>query len=199
MEGANRGEGSICNRIILLAIVHIDMLEQFIKEDLSVAYVQAVAGRAGVELSTFRRDWGLDGSFQEITISGGRRFPSGFPVDYQLKATARWDCRDGQIIYDLDARMYNALASRTRQHIDEGANLCILILYCLPDDPQQWLVLDADQLLLRKCCYWHTINGSVSGNVRKVRVKIPSSQILTPNALVVLLKDAKNKGVAYYG
>lgn len=174
------------------------MLEPFIKEDLSIAYVRAVAGRAGIYLAHYVRDWGVDGSFDTIQIVGGKPFPSGFPLDYQLKATECWDCNDDRIIYDLDVEIHNALAMRTRQHLEEGANSCVLILYCLPDDPSQWLTLNADGLILRKCCYWYMIDGPVSDNARTVRVKIPTSQVLTPNALLGLLEDAKDRGIAYY-
>ena len=46
--------------------------QQIIEELLSVAHVQAVAARAGVSISNFDRDFGIDGTFRQITAKSVR-------------------------------------------------------------------------------------------------------------------------------
>jgi hypothetical protein len=55
--------------------------QQIIEELLSIAHVQAVAARAGVSISNFDKDFGIDGTFRQITSIGNRRFTSGYALD----------------------------------------------------------------------------------------------------------------------
>jgi hypothetical protein len=41
--------------------------QQIVQELLSVAHVQAVAARAGVSISNFDKDFGIDGTFRQIS------------------------------------------------------------------------------------------------------------------------------------
>ena len=69
-----------------------------------------------------------------------------------------------------------------------NATPLILILMCLPADEQDWLLLSEQELLLRKCCYWHQLSGAETGNEKKKAIHIPRNQILDPEAIVALLK-----------
>jgi hypothetical protein len=54
------------------------LTEPHILESLSRAYIRAVAGKAGLNLSIREYDYGVDGNFDEITIPNNRRVESGF-------------------------------------------------------------------------------------------------------------------------
>jgi hypothetical protein len=56
------------------------LTEEHGKEDLSRAYVQAVGARAGIIVSLNRRghDYGIDGSFHQVSILDGNRVESGY-------------------------------------------------------------------------------------------------------------------------
>jgi hypothetical protein len=164
------------------------LTDQHIAEDLSRAYVQAVAAKAGVNLSTRVHDYGVDGTFHPIRIIGGRRVEAGFPLDFQLKASKNWAISEDHVVYDLEAKTYNDLVVRKRA---SGAALCILILLCLPENPQEWLDLDEERLLLRKCCYWEYLKGDPSENTQTVRIRIPTAQRLSPESLLALLERVK--------
>ena len=58
----------------------------------------------------------------------------------------------------------------------------------LPADEQDWLLLSEQELLLRKCCYWHQFSGAETGNENTKTIHTPRSQILDPAAIVALLK-----------
>jgi hypothetical protein len=72
------------------------------EECLSLAYVHALAGNAGVSLSAQRvHDYGIDGTFRSIKIVGTRRVESGYSVDFQMKATINWEHQGTDVAYDL--------------------------------------------------------------------------------------------------
>ena len=164
------------------------LTEQHIAEDLSRAYVQAVAAKAGVNLSTRVHDYGVDGTFHPIRIINGRRAEAGFPLDFQLKASKNWEMNENQIVYDLEVKTYNDLIHRGST---SRAVPCILILLCLPENPQEWLELSEEQLLLRKCSYWHHVTGDLTENTETIRIRIPQAQRLTSESLLALLERVK--------
>lgn len=164
------------------------LTDQHIAEDLSRAYVQAIAAKAGVNFSTRVHDYGVDGTFHPIRIVNSRRVEAGFPLDFQLKASKNWTMNEEHIGYDLEVKTYNDLILRRNT---SGATPCILILLCLPGDPQEWLEISEEQLLLRRCCYWHYLVGDLTENTETIRVRIPDAQRLTSESLLSLLQQVK--------
>lgn len=164
------------------------LTEQHIAEDLSRAYVQAVAAKAGVNFSTRVHDYEVDGTFHPIRIVNSRRVEAGFPLDFQLKASKNWTINEEHIVYDLEVKTYNDLILRRST---SGATPCILILLCLPENSREWLEISEEQLLLRRCCYWHYLVGNLTENIETIRVRIPSAQRLTSESLLSLLQQVK--------
>ena len=169
--------------------------DQHIEESLSRAYVTAVAGMAGLSLSTTDFDYGVDGAVRDVLKNNGRMFTSPFSIDYQLKATINWtlDAASGVIIYDLEAKNYNDIASRG----DDDPRL-FLFLLCLPKDRSDWLNVGPDWLMLKKCCYWYTHAGRVSPNTSTVRIRIPQSNVLDTPTLRKLLIDERTRRMSLF-
>src|SRR5271165_2537396 len=92
-------------------------------------------------------DYGLDGHFRSVVIRGGRRVTSGHPLDFQAKASINWELVNHEIIYDLEAKTYNDLVSRS----DAEATL-ILVLLCLPKVQAEWYSTTVSETTLRHCC-----------------------------------------------
>lgn len=157
---------------------------QQIEELLSCAHVQAIASRAGVSISFPDRDFGIDGTFRQLTIRGSRRFPSGYALDFQLKVSTRYHLELDDVVYDLEVKTYNDLINRS---LGNYAIPCILILKVLPPDSAKWLEVTEEGLLLRGGCYWTYLKGSPSPNKETVRIRIPKRQQLTTDALLELL------------
>jgi hypothetical protein len=158
--------------------------KQQIEELLSWAHVQAIAGQAGVDLSLPGRDFGVDGTFRPLTVLGSRRFPSGFALDFQLKASTQCQMQLEHVVYDLEVKTYNDLINR---NLGGYAIPCILILKVLPADPAQWLESSEAGLVLRGGCYWVYLQGHPSSNKETVRIRIPRGQLLTSDSLLMLL------------
>ena len=143
-----------------------------IQKELSEAYVNAVVFRKGFNMSIPKNDRGIDGTIHDDSRRGVNR------VDFQLKATTRYEVIDENIVYDLDKDNYNELIKN--KDIPR-----VLILFIMPDDQEQWLCHSRDELCLRKCAYWVSLVGKdPSRNKSTVRVRVPMGNIFSPNGLI---------------
>jgi len=156
------------------------------KENLSRAFVQAIAAGAGVSISIGGRshDYGVDGSFYRVSIRDDKRTEDGTSIDFQLKATTNFMRNDNVIRYELETRTYNMLWSRGQQKCMIPA---ILILLCLPKAPVDWLSLSHENLILKHCCYWVGAPSKKTENAQSVTIAISKGQLLTPKELIRLL------------
>jgi hypothetical protein len=162
---------------------------QHSEECISLAYVHALTGKAGVSLSAHRiHDYGIDGTFRSVKIVGNRRVESGFSVDFQMKATVNWEHQKTDVMYDLEAKTYNDLVQR-----EEEATPCILILLCLPPTPSDWVVSDEKQMVLKHCCYWTAPKGPATTNTSTKRIWIPRSNTLTSAVITQILDAERNR------
>ena len=167
------------------------MTEPDIKEQISTAFVQALASDAGKICIFSGKDYGLDGRFKDIDYDAYRRRYSenGFGIDFQVKASINVKAKGGFIIYDLEVKNYldliNAKVGTPR----------ILILYDMPRDRNEWVSIDTNSIVLKKCAWWCSLKGLPQvNNHSKIRIKIPDNQLLTSAALNCLMDKVK-KGV----
>jgi hypothetical protein len=169
------------------------LTENHIMETLSRAYVQAIAGGAGLNLKleqTAREfDYGVDGTFHPIKPLQGKLVESGFPLDFQVKATTNWTLDSTHVIHSMKAIAYNKMVDRNNE---KGATPKLLILMCLPKETMRWLETDEDRLLLRKCCYWERLTGDLTNNLDNITIRIPRNQRLIPEMVVELLAKVKS-------
>jgi hypothetical protein len=147
-------------------------------EQLSRAYVQAVAAICGCTYARPEPDYGVDMTVRRVAQIGGRWAPIGRSLDLQLKSTSVAEFTDDHVVYDLDAHAYDLLRRATR-----NAPL-VLVLLALPSERAEWLVHSEDRLELRRCAYWLSLRREPSIlNSRSVRVAIPRQNQFTPAAL----------------
>lgn len=128
-------------------------------------------------------DYGVDGDFRLVQVRDGRRADTGFSMAFQAKATITWLQKDGYIVYDLEAKTYNDMVSRTSEE-----STLLLILLCLPRHAAQWHAVGSTETTLKNCCYWYLPNDfDPTPNNRKKRIFIPIENILTPDRLLELV------------
>lgn len=154
------------------------------EEELSRAYVHAVAAQGGLIFQDSNMDYGVDGTVRAVVERDGRRLLSGHSLDVQLKATTDWRCNDDHVIYALEAKTYNDLVARF--HEPRGTPM-VLALLCLPKDEQHWLRVSPHKLALRHCCYWYGLADERTDNTRSKTIEVPRANMLTPAALASLL------------
>lgn len=155
--------------------------EQHAAERLSRAYVYAIAAKAGLNIGTRDLDYGVDGTFHPVRVlPGGRHLGSGYPLDFQLKASKNWTAENGHIVYDLEAKTFNDFIARRDS---PGSTPFILMLLCLPPESEQWCTITEEQLLVRKCVYWFMPTGDRTTNTSSIRIRVPRANLMTHDVL----------------
>jgi hypothetical protein len=159
-------------------------------ESLSRAYVQAIAGKASVNvaINNEAHDYGIDGHFRAIKRVNNALVNNPFILEFQLKASTRWHCDDTHIMYDMQSKAYNKIAEHNNT---TRAMPNILILLCLPSTFDDWMEVNEEQLILRKCCYWERLKDKQSKNTGTVRIRIPREQHLTTESLRMMLNKVE--------
>lgn len=151
--------------------------------------MHAVSASARVLLNvTAVFDYGLDGSFDTIEIlevpdSHGRLHrlhrPSRRPIYFQLKSTTTWKMSGDEILWSMAAKDYIKLVAAGTPIVP-----AVLILLCLPPDEADWAAFDEESLLLRRCCYYTTVEGDLPEQVDTTRqIRIPRSNVLNVASL----------------
>jgi len=160
---------------------------QHSQENLSQAYLQAVASGSGVICDwTDKDDYGIDGSLRLLGQKpGGGFFPNATPLEFQLKASRNCVEEDGVVSYDLDVDTYNFL----QRYSGKGGSICLLV-YDMPEDETEWLDCSPSELVLRtRCYYWvPTPSGGASENTSTQRVSFPITNTVTPGSLAGLVE-----------
>ncbi|MBO9621369.1 MAG: DUF4365 domain-containing protein [Sphingomonas sp.] len=156
----------------------IETTENDIKERLSIGYVALVSARAGCQVLEIP----VDRESCDIEI----RPVAGAPVriDVQLKATVNLVHTDDMVSFALDVKNYNDLCA-TRV-----ANPQYLVVLDLPDDSEQWLSADANELVFKRCAFWLSLKGQPrSDNVATKTVHIPKDQVFNPESLTNIIME----------
>ncbi len=156
-----------------------------IKEELSYAYVHAVASKTAFSCDRVSKD--RDSIDVTIRAKGKLAHDSKVhsPVlDLQLKATSNATFRDRHVVFDLKMKNFNEL--RVLSH-----NQRLLVLLVLPENEGEWLEFGAEQLVSRRCCYWYSLRGAEDiDNETSRRIEIPQMQVFSPDQLRELMVKA---------
>jgi Domain of unknown function (DUF4365) len=154
------------------------------EEELSRAYVQAVAAGAGYVTADFSLD--RDGTDIQVRAGGSMR-PS---LDIQLKATINLGKpTNGEFRYPLKRRNYDLLREPTM--IPR-----ILVLLELPDKETCWLTVTPQKLILRRCAYWTSLTGfPETQNKDTVTISIQDTQRFDIECLKTLMEKARSGAI----
>jgi Domain of unknown function (DUF4365) len=159
------------------------------QEALSRAYVQAVAAQAGFGHTPRQTDYGIDLSLYEIIWRGRRCFESGIILDVQVKSTTRAAKKTTVIGYDLDVKSFDDL------RYPGARNPRLLVVVVFPRETARWLSQSEDELVIRHCAYWVTLEGSgPTTRRRSVRVRIPRTNVFSVAGLQALMGRIRQRG-----
>jgi Domain of unknown function (DUF4365) len=161
------------------AVIDNPFSSSAMKERLSLAYIQAVAARAGFEALETRVD--IDSVDGMLRSTLGRR-PQ---IDFQAKATSLDLLKADHVAYPLRLKNYNELRAET-------INPRILIVVVLPPEENNWMSHSEDELVMRRCGYWISLFGSpATDNATNITVKVPRTQLFDVNQLKMLMARAQ--------
>jgi hypothetical protein len=160
-------------------------------EELSVAYVSAIAAHAGIKAENVsRKDYGTDMTFKRLRKRKSDNHYTdinGIDVHCQIKSarSPEWKISKGGIIsYRLRAKNYNDLVTSTYG---------FLILMCLPSSIDQWLQQDEECLRLYKCCYYWMPgpDDEETKNDTTKTIYIPNQQLFSAKVLVSIVDQVQ--------
>lgn len=163
-------------------------------DELATAYVQAIAAVAGATMAASRLDYGVDGALNHIVRAKSSRsvgnifVPEGFSVEFQLKGASTAGAGAEFIAYDLSVRSYDLIATR-----DPMATPLYLFLVCFGPDTADWFAVSERELILRATAFWWRQPAAPTENVSTVRVRVPTANRLTPDAIADMLKASRNR------
>jgi len=102
-------------------------------------------------------------------------------IDVQLKSTRQTlPVVNGKISYPIESEQY-------RKYTLTSPTEFLLILFVLPDDSTEWLELTPDELILRKCCYWTSLNEAPPWTGSDVTVRIPEKNLFNVEQLLKIV------------
>ena len=151
------------------------------KERLSLAYVNALAARAGFTTSVPEPD---RDSVDLRVMAGGRFRPA---LDLQLKATTTLaESQPGFLRFRLPVKNYNDLCVETQTPR-------LLVLLELPKDEGQWMTVTGEELILRRRAYWLSLQRQADEPAGRetVTVRIPVGNVLDVDALRTLMERSR--------
>ncbi len=75
----------------------------------------------------------------------------------------------------------------------------LLLVLVLPENSDEWLEVNGDNLIARKCCYWCNLMPLPDvDNDSKRRIEVYTSNLLTPESLKKLMdKSAKREEIGH--
>jgi hypothetical protein len=158
------------------------------KQQLSIAYVHAIASRAGYTCQAALVDddsvdvmIGARGYVHERAVMRSPR------LEVQLKATTADCLRDDHLAFPLPVKNYDEL-----REISMIPRLLVVLL--LPPNPGHWIVVDEECMISRRCAYWESLVGQPeTENVTTITVRLPRAQQFTVVGLSALMERASRR------
>lgn len=166
------------------------MNDKLFEEDLSISYLRAVAAKAEIVFELRHRDVNSkDANLTKSIMTANGLFDSELNVQLKSTYSKALYTDDGETItYSLKVKNYNDLCKKTTTPII----LCLLIL---PEEKEQWVTQTPDELTLRHCMYWVSLQGMPeTANKTTCDVKIPKKNILNVETLNSLLTQIAVNG-----
>ena len=125
--------------------------------ELSYAYLHAVCSKAGFSCKQGDRHDDADGIDAIITYRGDLDYTylKKIPLNVQLKATIKKPIeKDGCLSYFLKGvNRYDNLRKK------DSPVYKVLVVLFLPDNPDEWLNISDDELIIKKAAYWINLYG----------------------------------------
>lgn len=171
-----------------MSVTLSSMTENEQKQQLSVAYVHAVAARAGFACQVIHvDDDSIDVQIAAKGIVHHKSVLRSPKIDIQLKATAQSVLKDDHLAFPLPVKNYNDLR-------EEVLVPRILVVLLLPDNNALWLEQSEDQMISRSCAYWTALLGQpATTNQSTVSVHLLRLQQFTVASLRSLMEKISRK------
>jgi hypothetical protein len=162
------------------------MTQNEIQSELNRAYIHAAASRVCCACQWADRqtdNFGIDLTIRfkgDISTLQGLKVSQTVVFDVQLKScsqSVQYDKQDRIIFDGLKKSCYDDLRNDNRNPS------AFLILFILPENPDEWLKLDEESLILQKCAYWVSLRGAPKCDTVTKRIFFPKKQLFNMEQL----------------
>jgi Domain of unknown function (DUF4365) len=154
-----------------------DLQSQF-----SLAYVQAVSSVAGFFVQNADRGFDKDGIDMTVLKRGDMGQMTSTRLDLQVKSYTG-EAQGDPWLYDLDVKSYRELSA-----IDYQVPR-VLVVVRVPSNVQDWTAHSEEQLVLRRCGYWHSLRGAApTSNTATTRIPISRAHLFDAAGLTSLMQ-----------
>ncbi len=164
------------------------MTENEQKQQLSFAYIHAVAARAGFACE--RPDVDDDSVDLVIAAQGrinDRAILKSPRIELQVKATAVDELSNGHLAFPLPLKNYNDLREETLVPR-------LLVVLQLPLDADRWLAQSEEEMISRRCAFFVSLLGRPeSENKSKVTVHVPRVNRITVESLLGMMERVSQR------
>lgn len=159
------------------------------KEYLSLAYIRALSSKADALMDIIREDSDSSDVLIKKLITTDKESYWG-EVVFQLKSTSSKTAvkeDDQNIFYNLKVKNYKDLIKR-------AVSKKYLALLILPEEENEWLDINVERIIMKKCMYWVSLLGMPdTSNTSGITVTIPKSNLLNADSLIQLIKQSVDK------
>lgn len=165
------------------------LLPNEIKKRISEGSFFALGSHSGYKLVQVHQenDSGVDFHLmKQVKRQDGNRqrfVDLGTILDFQLKATTRWRCGSGELIFPLENKSYNDIVTRNIY----GCTPLVILVMCLHKDMHGCVACNSISMRIHHAFYWYHTSSRVllaedkPGRYRSVHV--PASQLLSKDSL----------------
>ncbi len=153
------------------------------QEEISKAYLHAVAARCGFAVGSWSQDHGCVDTTVGAAGPLGRGSLARPKVDVQLKATTQVGIEhEDYVSWTLDREHYDQL--RAQAHVPH-----LLVLLLLPAEIDDSVEHTVEYLKIRRCAYWVKVTGMGPTDKASKTIRLPKSQVFSPAGLQAILQQ----------
>ncbi len=161
------------------------------EEQISKAYIKAVAANAGYVSNFLVEEYGVDVRIENVEKDDNGKFNHvGMVLDVQTKATTNFRDIGNNFSYELKNDAYNKLVA-------EAVTIPrILVVLFLPRD-EGWVEQTEDYLKLKKCAYWTYLKGATLAPSNRLEsstaVYLKKTHIFSAETLKTIMAEINKK------
>jgi hypothetical protein len=118
-----------------------------IQENLSFSYLHAITSSAGGICSATSRGEDNRGKDARLTFTTDGII-TNVDIDVQLKSVrTKLTVNNGKISHSISTDQY-------KKYTQKSTTPLLFVLFCLPENKEEWLTFTQEELILKKCAYW---------------------------------------------
>ena len=158
------------------------------KEEFSYGYLKMIGAKSGLAVENHGRSIDNQGIDIQIVYAGKIENVHTPRIDAQVKCTSQDIEKEDYINFPLDTTTYETLRNKL-VYVP-----IILIIVLVPKSLDEWIDINHEKTISKKCAYWISLTGFPSTNNQKnIKVRIPKINLITPESLSHIIKQEAEK------